>query len=140
MKHKPSLMLTVQFHWRWFRYYPSLPCMKLLHACSPLISLPMLRLRSSKHKDAKIALIEYSQMSTHVPESQSFFRFLRHFLTTKLVTSSIRVNPFTLRAAKKGLKKLWKYLSNKTILRKIFEGEILIRSQITNLLQIFCEP
>ena len=38
-----------------------------------------------------IALAEYSQMSTHVPRFQSFFRFLHHFVQAKLATSSIRV-------------------------------------------------
>ena len=57
-------------------------------------SSPLLRLLSSKHKDAKIsekhlnpvmlvfigsALAEYSQMSTHVLGFQSFFSFFAYF-------------------------------------------------------------
>ena len=38
-----------------------------------------------------IVLIEYSQMSTHVPGFQSFFTFLHNFPLPKLATSSIRV-------------------------------------------------
>ena len=38
-----------------------------------------------------IALDEYSQMSTHMPGFQSFFRFLYHFVSAKLATSSVRV-------------------------------------------------
>ena len=50
------------------------------------LTLPMLRPLSSKHKDTKIienqlnlvmlALIEYSQMCTHVPRFQSFFSLI----------------------------------------------------------------
>ena len=43
---------------------------------------------------AWIALAEYSQMSTHMPGFQVFFRFLHHFVLAKEVTSSIRVNIF----------------------------------------------
>ena len=35
--------------------------------------------------------------------------------------------------------RFWKFLSNKSIIRKIFEGEMLFRTQPTILLQIFCE-
>ena len=38
-----------------------------------------------------IAFAEHSQMSTHLPRFPSFFRFLHHFVMTKLATSSIRV-------------------------------------------------
>ena len=38
------------------------------------------------------ALAEYSQMSTHVPGFQSFFRFFASIGLAKLTTSSIRVN------------------------------------------------
>ena len=38
-----------------------------------------------------IALTECSQMSTHVPGFQSFFRFLHHFVMAKLATSSLRL-------------------------------------------------
>ena len=41
-----------------------------------------------------IALIECSQMSTHLLGFQSFFRFLHYFVLAKLATSIIRVNPF----------------------------------------------
>ena len=67
----------------------------------------MLRLSSSKTKGCKdfwkpskpchvgihwIALAEYSQMNTHMPVFQSFFRFfLHHFVLAKLAISSIRV-------------------------------------------------
>ena len=40
----------------------------------------------------RIALAEYSQMSTHLLGLQSFSRFLHHFVLAKLATSSIRVN------------------------------------------------
>ena len=39
-----------------------------------------------------IALVEYSQMSTHGPGFQSYFSFMHHFVTAKLATSGIRVN------------------------------------------------
>ena len=39
------------------------------------------------------ALPEYFPLSTHVSRFQSFFRFLHHFVMTKLATSSIRINP-----------------------------------------------
>ena len=38
-----------------------------------------------------MALVEYSQMSTHVPGFQSFFRFLHHFVLAKSASSSVRV-------------------------------------------------
>ena len=44
----------------------------------------------------RVALAEDSQMSTHVPGFQSFFRFLHHFLLAKLATASIRVNHLVL--------------------------------------------
>ena len=47
-------------------------------------------------------------------------------------------NPLMLTTAKTGLPILIKN-SNKSIFWKIFEGEMLIRSQTTTLLQIFCE-
>ena len=74
-----------------------------------MLTLPMLSLLSSKTQGCNdfckpsqpcyvgihwIALAEYSQMSTHVPRFQSFFRFLHHFLLGKLATSSIRVNTY----------------------------------------------
>ena len=43
-----------------------------------------------------IALTDHSQMSTHIPGFQSFFRY---FVSAKLATSSRRVNPFTLRVS-----------------------------------------
>ena len=70
-------------------------------------TLPMLRLLSFKAQGGKdfrkpskpchvgihwIALAEYSHMSTHLPEFQSFFSFFNHFVLAKLVTSRIRVN------------------------------------------------
>ena len=66
----------------------------------------MLRLLSSKAQECKdfqktpktchvgihrIALTEYSQMSTCLPGFQSFFKFLHHFVLATLATSSIRV-------------------------------------------------
>ena len=40
-----------------------------------------------------IAIAEYSQMSTHMPWFQSFFKgFLHHFILAKFATSSIRAN------------------------------------------------
>ena len=66
---------------------------------SPIVNLPMLRLLSSKaqeHKDIRksskpyhvgthwIALAEYSQMSTHSPAFQSFFRDILEELNWKL--------------------------------------------------------
>ena len=39
-----------------------------------------------------IALTEYFMMSTYVPEFQSFYMFLLHFVLAKLATSSKRVN------------------------------------------------
>ena len=77
------------------------------HVWYHILTLPMLSLLSSKEQGRKdfwkpskpchvginwIALIEDSQMSTHVPGFQSFFRFLQHFVLAKLATSSIRVN------------------------------------------------
>ena len=47
-----------------------------------ILTLPMLRLLSFKYKDAKIfdvMLVEYSQMSSHVPGFQSFFRIFASF-------------------------------------------------------------
>ena len=38
-----------------------------------------------------IALAEHSQMTTHVPGFQSYFKFLHHFVLAKLATNSIRV-------------------------------------------------
>ena len=67
------------------------------------LTLPMPRLISFKmqktQKPSKpchggihwIALVAYSQMSTHVPGFRSFFRFLHTFVLAKLATSSIRV-------------------------------------------------
>ena len=70
------------------------------------LTIPMLRLLSSKAQGCKyfwkiskhchvgihwITLHEYSQMSTHVPGFQSFFRFLHYFVLAKLATTSIRV-------------------------------------------------
>ena len=40
----------------------------------------------------RIALAEYSQMSTHVPGFQSFFRFFASFCVGQIATCSIRVN------------------------------------------------
>ena len=40
----------------------------------------------------------YSQMSTHVPGVQSFFRFFASFILAKLATSSIRVNDKSLQS------------------------------------------
>ena len=40
----------------------------------------------------QLSLSEHSQLSTHVPEFQSFFKFLHNFVMAKLATSSIRVN------------------------------------------------
>ena len=76
-----------------------------------MLTLPMLRLFSSKAKECKIlektskpcrlsihlkALAEYSQMSTHLPGfqlgSSNLARFLHLFVFAKLATSSIRVN------------------------------------------------
>ena len=71
-----------------------------------LLTLPIPRLLSSKAQDHAqifdnhlnpvgihcIALVEYSQISTHVPGFQSYFRFfLHHFVLAILATSSIRV-------------------------------------------------
>ena len=39
-----------------------------------------------------IAIVEYSQMSTHVTGFQSHFSFFDQFVTAKLATSSIKVN------------------------------------------------
>ena len=87
--------------------------------CSNTIHLilPMLRLLLSKSQGPKdfwktfklchagnhwIAhmkpLIEYSQMSTHLPGFQSFFRFLHRLPLDELATSSIRVNPSNAKA------------------------------------------
>ena len=69
--------------------------------------LRLLSFETQKRKDFKkisklcrigihwIALAEFSQMSTHKPGFQSFFRFLHHFVLAKLATSSISVNLFT---------------------------------------------
>ena len=48
------------------------------------------------------------------------------------------INAFTLGTAKKG-RIIWKHFSNENVSRKIFQGEMLTRSQITTLLQIFSE-
>ena len=70
------------------------------------LTLLMLRLLSSKAHGCKdfgklsrpchvgihwIVLKECSQMSSHFPGFQSFFRFLHHFVLNKLATTSIRV-------------------------------------------------
>ena len=70
------------------------------------LTLPMLRLLSSKahwckdfckpYKPCHVgiqweALIEYSQMSTHLPGFWSFSAFLHHFVLAKVATTSIRV-------------------------------------------------
>ena len=60
-----------------------------------------------------ITLTKYSQISTHVPGFNHFWGFLHHFV-------------------------LACYFSNKSILWKIFEAEMLLRSQTTTPLQIFC--
>ena len=53
-------------------------------------------------------------------------------------TSWSGLNPLTLRAAKRGLTIL-EIFNVQNIFLKTFEGEMLITSQTTNLLQIFCE-
>ena len=69
-----------------------------------VLSLPMQRLLSSKHKDAKIldnchfgihriALTEYYQMRTHMPGFWSIFSFLASIYIEKLATRSLRDNP-----------------------------------------------
>ena len=87
----------VDVTWGWFQR---------VHAGTPVLTLPMLRLLLSKAQRWKnlwkqskpchvgihwIALDEYSQMSTHMPGFRSFFRFLHHFVLAKWATSSIRV-------------------------------------------------
>ena len=74
---------------------------------SSVFTLPMLRLLSSIAQGCKYiwkhskpchvgihweALIEFFQMSTHLPGFQSFSVILHYFTLAKLVTSSIRVN------------------------------------------------
>ena len=77
--------------------------------------------KSSKPCDVGIhwkALAEYSQMSTHLPGFRSFFRFLHLFVLTKLVASSIRVNPWMLTAAKSILVTLVKSFDHKQLIYK----------------------
>ena len=94
---------------------------------------PMLRLLSSKaqaHKDCFkpskpchigihfIAITEYSQI-THVPVFQSFFRFLHHFVLTKLATSSRRVKDWHLKSFKDTIR--YQYFLNNSILNYILK-------------------
>ena len=88
------------------------PIVLLVYDALSLLTLPMLRLLSSKTKECKdfckasqpchvgihrIPLAECSQMSTHVTVFQSFFRILlHHFVLAKLATS-IRVKALALR-------------------------------------------
>ena len=44
------------------------------------------------HPSHRVALAEYSHMSTHLPGFQSFSVFLHHFVLAKIATCSIRVN------------------------------------------------
>ena len=65
--------------------------------------------------------------------------FLRYCIkTVRLLLAAVRINPFTLRAAKRGLTFLEIFPFQKHFL-KTFEWEMLIRRQTTNLLRIFCE-
>ena len=81
---------------------------RLFH-CERSLALPMLRPLSPKGQRCKdfwkpykpcrvginwIALAECSQMSTHMPGFQSFFRFFASFVLVKLATSSTGVNLF----------------------------------------------
>ena len=78
-----------------------------LPKCFNPLTLPMLRLLSPEAQGRKdfwkasnpchvgihwIALAEYSQMSTHMPGFQSFFRFFHNFVAAKSASSSIKVN------------------------------------------------
>ena len=101
---------------RTHNHYVSVSCVRIQNSVYQIATLfsmyasslilPMLRLVSSKAQWRKDfwkpskpchfgihgkALDEFYQMSTHVPGFQSFFSFLRHFVTAKLATSSIMV-------------------------------------------------
>ena len=71
-------------------YSHAMKCIWIRSRCLTLLTIPMLKLLSSKAQGCedfwkpskpchvgihKIALFEHSQMSTHVPRCQSFFRF-----------------------------------------------------------------
>ena len=62
-----------------------------------------------------------------------------HLLTGMMLIKDIRVLTHSHSERPKQAWQFWIYFSNKGIFWKIFEGEMLIRSQTTTLLQIFCE-
>ena len=66
---------------------------------------------------------------------------LRHILWNvdfSWLVRGFNINPLMLKAAKTTWQFLWN-LSNESIVEKIFEGELLIRTLPTTLLQIFCK-
>ena len=100
---------TLSFHaliYTRLRLYLNKPKHQTLQITNIPLTLPMLRLLSSKAQGCKdfwepskschagihwVALTEYSQMSTHLPGSQSFSGVLHHFVLAKLATSSIKI-------------------------------------------------
>ena len=56
-----------------------------------------------------------------------------------LVATGMNVLTYSHSEQPKQAGRFWKYFPYKTIFWKVFDGEMLIRSQKTTLLQIFCE-
>ena len=67
----------------------------------------------------------------------NFSGFSHYIVLAKLATSSIRVNPFTLREAKTGLMNLEIVYLQKHFLENV--GRRNFDQNVTTLLQIFCE-
>ena len=89
--------------------------------------------RLSYHTAAKLR-----QTSCKLQRKPELKNFASLSVSVLPVLKGIIVNP-SISVAPKTTRLFWWYLSNKGIMRKIFEGEMFIRTLSTTLLQIFCE-